>query len=315
MAVGQPIFTDDLWWHLALGRAFAEHGPWLAEDPLLFAPAGPPSPSSWLSDVALAHLAQTVGFIGLRVLHVAFVAGILALVWSLLRRASRSAAIASCGTTAFAALAAYRLVQLRPDLVSIAASLVLFRCRFADPRPPPWPHVALMSALAMLWANMHAGFPLGLMWIGAALGGLVIAAPLRTAEQRRSDRVRAQRLAAALAFTGLATLANPAGVGAHLAYLVAGSGTPALENIADEWVPLSLFALPTSPRPPSPLAWALVWSILLGTALALFRALRPAHRAGEVSIQRWPASRSWRWPSRSPPCVSSGSESFRCCSS
>ena len=117
------------------------------------------------------------------------------------------------------------------------------------------------------------------MWIGAALAGLVIAAPLRTAEQRRGDRVRAQRLAAALAFAGLATLANPAGVGAHLAYLVAGSGTPALEYIADEWVPLSLFALPTSPRPPSPLAWALVWSILLGTALALFRALRPAHRA------------------------------------
>ena len=131
----------------------------------------------------------------------------------------------------------------------------------------------------MFWANAHAGFPLGLMWIGAALGGLAIAAPLRTAEQRRGDRVRARRLAAALAFAGLATLANPAGVGAHLAYLAAGSGTPALERIADEWVPLSLFALPASPRPPSPLAWALVWSILLGTALALFRALRPAHRA------------------------------------
>lgn len=278
-AVGQPISTDDLWWHLALGRAFAEHGPWLAEDPLLFAPAGPPSPSSWLSDVALAALVRTAGFIGLRVLHVAFVAGILVFVWSLLRRASRSAAIASCGATAFAALAAYRVVQLRPELVSIAASLLLFRWLLADQRPPPWLRVALTGALAVLWANAHAGFPLGLLWIGAALGGLAIAAPLRTAEQRRGDRARAQRLAAALAFAGLATLANPAGVDAHLVYLAAGRGTPALERVADEWAPLPLFALPAPPRLPSPLAWALVWSILLGTALALYRAIRPAHRA------------------------------------
>ena len=51
-AVGQPIFTDDLWWHLGLGRAFAQHGPWLAEDPLLFAPAGPPSALFWSSSVS-----------------------------------------------------------------------------------------------------------------------------------------------------------------------------------------------------------------------------------------------------------------------
>ena len=87
-AVGQPIFTDDLWWHLALGRAFAEHGPRLAEDPLLFAPAGPPSPASWLADVALARLAGSAGFAALRALHVAVVAGILALAWSVMWRAS-----------------------------------------------------------------------------------------------------------------------------------------------------------------------------------------------------------------------------------
>src|SRR5262245_11551222 len=72
LAVGRPIFTDDLWWHLALGRAFAEGGPWLAADPLLFAPAGPPTPASWLADIALASVARAAGFGTLRVLHVAF---------------------------------------------------------------------------------------------------------------------------------------------------------------------------------------------------------------------------------------------------
>ena len=54
-AAGQPLFTDDAWWHLGLGRAFAAAGPWLSEDPLLFDAAAPPSPSAWLFDLALHH--------------------------------------------------------------------------------------------------------------------------------------------------------------------------------------------------------------------------------------------------------------------
>jgi len=277
-AVGQPIFTDDLWWHLALGREFAAHGPWLAEDPLLFAPAGPPSPASWLSDVALAGAADAVGWNGLRLLHIALVAAILALAWSQLRRASRSPALASLGTTAFAALAAYRLVQLRPDLVSIGASLLFYRWLLADERPPGWRRVAAIAAIAALWANAHAGFPLGLLLIGAASGGLVLAAPLRTPEQRRGDRARAQRLAAALGLATLATLVNPTGVGAHLAYFAAGTGTPALDRVVDEWAPVHLFALPAPPLLPSPLAWALVWAILLGVGVALARTIGAARR-------------------------------------
>ncbi len=52
-AVGQPIFTDDLWWHLALGEARASTGMSLEQDPLLYTAAGPPSSSPWLSQVVL----------------------------------------------------------------------------------------------------------------------------------------------------------------------------------------------------------------------------------------------------------------------
>src|SRR2546422_3416910 len=166
LSAGQPIITDDLWWHLALGRAFARGGPWLAEDPLLVAPAGPPSPASWLADVALSDVAGAAGFYALRALHAAIVAAILALTWAQLRRESGSRAIASSGATAFTALAAYRLIQLRPDLVSIAASLLCYRWLVADERLPSWRRVAAVAALSALWANLHAGFPLGLLLIG-----------------------------------------------------------------------------------------------------------------------------------------------------
>ena len=266
-AVGQPIFTDDFWWHLALGRAFAEHGPWLAEDPLLFTAAGPPAPASWLADVALHGVARAGGFYALRALHVAIVAAILALVWSEFFRACRSRAIASIGVVGFASLAAYRLAQLRPDLCSIALCLLFYRFLVADERPPSWRRVALAALAAALWANLHAAFPLGLLLLAGAAAGVALS-------RAPAQRTRALRLAATCAIAGLATLANPAGVGAHLAYFAAGEETPALARIADEWARVNLFALPVPPQPPSPLAWAIAWGIVLGVALVFYRGWR-----------------------------------------
>ena len=313
-AVGQPIFTDDLWWHLALGRAFAEGGPWLAADPLLFAPAGPPAPASWLADLALAGVAHAAGFGALRALHVALVAAILALAWFELRRASRSRAVASLGTLAFAALSAYRLVQLRPDLFSIAASLLFYRWLLADGRPPSWRRIALTSAIAALWANLHAGFPIGLALIAAALAGLVVAAPLRSPEQRRADRMRARRLGAALVSSGAATLANPAGVGAHLAYFRAGAATPSLARVVDEWTPLHLSRCPRCRgRPPRSPGRSRGRSRSASRSCSRERSRAIAVRS--VSIRRSPRSRCSRSDSRSRRCAFSGSASSRCCCS
>ena len=53
IAVGQPIFTDDIWWHLSLGAAYLRDGPWLEADPLLFtALTAPPPTSTDATDVA-----------------------------------------------------------------------------------------------------------------------------------------------------------------------------------------------------------------------------------------------------------------------
>jgi hypothetical protein len=280
-AVGQPIFTDDLWWHLGLGSAFIADGPWLEADPLLFDAAGPPRPASWLVDIALFEISRWGGFAALRLLHVGAVAAILAGVWRLLGRANRSSSVASAGVLAFVALAAYRLVQLRPELATIALTLALYAWILAPRLPLSARRIALLAAFAALWANLHAGFPLVLMFPAAALVGLVVAAPFRNPEARRADRTRAKRLAFALAAAFLGTLANPLGIHAHLAYLVAGDATPSLSHVSDEWIPVSLFALPASPQLPSPLSWTLTWVLLLLLASALVRAIRRARASGE----------------------------------
>jgi hypothetical protein len=284
LASGQPIVTDDTWWHLALGEAFAREGPRLAADPLLFTAPGPPSPASWAADVILFGLERGAGFTGLRLAHVALVAGILALAGSLLWRASRSAATAGLGTAAFAVCAAYRLVQIRPHLFSMIATLVLARLLFDRSDVPSWRRIAFAALLLAVWSNLHAGFLLGPLLIGAATAALLIVAPLRTPAQRGLDRRRAVRLAAAFCIVALATLANPAGLGALLPYFDAGATTPALARVGDEWSAVDLFRLPRPGLPPSPLAWTLLWGLVVGTASAGLRAAwgwrRPADAAG-----------------------------------
>ena len=73
LSVGQPVFTDDLWWHLALGEAYAKEGPWLAADPILFEAAGPPKPNAWLSDLLFYGVERGFGFTGLRLFHAVMV--------------------------------------------------------------------------------------------------------------------------------------------------------------------------------------------------------------------------------------------------
>ena len=279
VAAGQPIFTDDAWWHLALGRAYLAEGPWLAADPLLFTAPGPPAPASWLADAALYALWSATGFTGLRVLHVATLAAILALAWRIAARATGSRALASAIGTAFVALVAYRGVQLRPELFTIGATLGVYALLVAPARLPSWRRVAASAGLFAVWANVHAGFVLGLLLLGAAAAGLLLAAPLRDAAQRPRDRARAVRLALAAAFGCAAGLANPSGVGAHLAFARAGQGTPELARVADEWARFAPFAWPVPYLPPTPLAFALVWLLLLATPLALAVALRRWRRA------------------------------------
>ena len=284
LAVGQPLFTDDAWWHLALGRAFAERGPWLAEDPLLFAAAGPPSPSAWLFDLALHGTHALAGFAGLRALHVVSVAAVLGLAWSLLRRASGSALVAGAGTALFIALSTYRLVQLRPDLVTIACSLVLYRSLLDREQPPTARRIAAAAALFALWANAHAAFPIGLLLLGASVLALGISALAGVAEP-----ARARRLAVAWLVGFAATLCNPLGIRAYAAWWLAGSGTPSLGRVVDEWGAVNLFAWPRPTLPPTPLAWVVVWMLLGGVAIVTPRAIA-AIRGADRAIRLDPAA-------------------------
>ncbi len=224
--VGRPLFTDDMWWHLALGRSFATSGPWLNADPLLHTSTSPPVPAAWLSDVFLYMASLPIGLVGLRVLHVLIVIGILAAVFVALRRASDSRSIASVGLGIFVILSAYRLTQLRPELATIAASLALTLLLLQRREVPSWRRVAGVAVLCGFWANAHPGFPLGPILIAAASAGLFAELGLPGIAVDADQSARAIRLAICSMLSAGATLLNPLGVGAHLLYFDAGGVRP-----------------------------------------------------------------------------------------
>lgn len=284
VAAGQPVFTDDLWWHLSAGAAYAEAGPWLEADPLLFGAAGPPSPSSWLADVFFAAVDASAGLTGLRVLHAGLVALVLGLAWSLFRRASASAWVASLATSGFAILGAYRFVQLRPHLFSILGALLVYRLLVEEERRPGSGRIILAAGLVWVWVNLHGGFLLAPLLLGSACASLAVAAALGGVEDRARERGRLVWLGAALALVLGASFLNPAGAEPHIAYLVSGGETPELGLVIDEWKSFGFLTKPLPTLPPTPLAWALGWGLVALTVVGVGRAVR--QRSGALAVAR-----------------------------
>lgn len=285
---GQPIYANDTWIHLALGEAFAEQGPWLRADPHLFAAAAPPDPSSWLGSIAIYGIHQLAGFSGLRIAHALVVFLILVLAWHVLRRAGASAAAASAGVAGFILLSTYRLVQLRPDLFTIGATLALLPLVSSIGSRRDRARILVAAILAALWSNVHAAFVLGPALV---LGTSVVIAVLSLLPgpdwARRDDRRRATWLGAAGLAMFTASLANPQGVGAHLAYFSSGTDTLALESVVDEWNATNFLSWPIPFLPPSLAAWLMGWVCIVGLALVVVRLGRErfvAHGAGVRAV-------------------------------
>ncbi|MGH0032015.1 MAG: hypothetical protein ACQGVC_19665 [Myxococcota bacterium] len=280
--VAGPILDQDVWWHLAHGRAYLAEGPWLAADPCLGTAARPPIPHSWLFDAGSAAIEAGLGLYGLRVAHALACVALVWLALGLLRREARALAPAALAAGVFLVLVWYRIVQVRPEVLSIVFTLLLHRWLFA-PALPSWGAVTAAVGVVALWANVHALFAIGPLLVGAALAG--VGARLLAARwggfDAGDDPRRALRLGVALLGGGLASLLNPRGVGQHLAYLES-SGAGAIQAVYDEWAPFQVFAHANAAPPVSLLVWVLTDALLLAfavtAAVAVVRFLRDASR-------------------------------------
>jgi hypothetical protein len=92
---GQPIITDDFWWHLRLGELLLENRAFPTTDPFLFEPvAGAPFLHEWLFEVMIAGIEGLFGLASLRIFHVALALLALVAVYRFARRMGLAKAIA-----------------------------------------------------------------------------------------------------------------------------------------------------------------------------------------------------------------------------
>jgi hypothetical protein len=181
--VSMPLFSVDLWWHLASGRWVWEHRALMREDPFNFVSFPSDLPlwrkltftQYWLSQLMLYATYLAAGFKGVLLTRAAVITGAFATLYVLMRRngAGRAVAVAFLWLAAVVTVRELTYVEARPQmwttLFAPLAVLLLDEMR----RGGRGAHFAL-PALMLLWANMHAGFVLGALVIAIYAGTALV---------------------------------------------------------------------------------------------------------------------------------------------
>lgn len=263
-----PTPPNDLWWHLKIGELIFEASSipttsifaWTlpATTPFVYA--------AWLGELLLFLLHR---WGGLELLICARTLTVLVAFWLTgreARRRSGSWRVAALVLLPACAMSLNNLI-VRPQMwsfVPFVVIMILLRC-YADGVLRGWWLLACPPLMAF-WVNVHGAFVLGLVLGGAWTAGELISG-LGRRHQRGWWRQSAW-LGAVTAMMGLATLANPRGLGI-VSYVTKLMTDPPSQGLIVEW---------QSPTPHGISNVAFYLSILLTILVFLYarRAPRPA---------------------------------------
>jgi hypothetical protein len=218
----QPFRDSDVWWHLAMGRYILAHGIPQAEQFSFLHAANPWVGQQWLYEIGLAR-AVALGGPGLVSLLMGLVGSSALLIATLsIPPDRRPPGPWLAAGMLLSTLVAAQVLGVRGQVISLffAAVLlqVLMRWRRGSMRV-----LLLLPPIFVVWANLHAGFVIGL-----AIG--VVALLAVQGVDRRARRL----LGATIAASALATLINPAGP-ALWAYVGSTFANPTITGAITEW--------------------------------------------------------------------------------
>ncbi len=229
MAARSPIDTD-LWWHLRAGQETVEQGKPLLEDVMSFTRAGAAwTNHSWLAQVVLYGLYRWGGFVAISGL----VATLATVSMAFLYHTMEGPALFRAFLILLASIVASFVWTARPETFSLAlfalVGWILYRYK--------WKRQKLLWALVpifILWSNLHAGYALGLLLLGAFLAGEIFNRLVwNPGTMPLSNRELLQLLGFSV-LSGIAVLANPNGIETWLVpFRTVGVG--AIQKLISEW--------------------------------------------------------------------------------
>ena len=229
------VLDPDLPWHLSAARQFLRTGAVPRADFLSWTMAGKPWVDFELgSELVFYAVLKAGGTPALWLFRSAALFAVLLLVRELLRLWKIPRAWNGLALPALAA-ALVPLSGLRPELFSLLLFMIEFilleRRRLGLPGPGGRAFVLLHAPLYALWANLHAGFPAGLLLCVCYAAGAL-------ADRRSAAAAAAPLAAAAAGFLG--TFANPYGPQLYAVLLDHWRRLDALHHLIEEWKAPSL---------------------------------------------------------------------------
>jgi hypothetical protein len=218
----QPFRDSDVWWHLAMGHYILAHGIPAVEPFSFLHAANPWVGQQWLYEVGLARIVD-LGGPGLASLLMGVVASsalLLAMLSIPVER--RPAGPWMAAALLLSAVVSAQLLGVRGQvfsLLGVAVVLhVVMRWRAGSNRA-----LLVLPPLFVVWANLHAGFVVGLVVAAAAL--LLV---------RRAPRRSRLLLGASVLAGAVLTMVNPAGPGLWT-YVTETFTNPTLTSVVTEW--------------------------------------------------------------------------------
>jgi hypothetical protein len=168
---GAPVFTNDVFWHIATGDHLLATFDFAGADPFSYTASERPwFLHEWLTQVTFAGIFALGGWPGIRAATAALAVTILGLVFWMFRRELRSDQWGLAGALLFLVLGADRL-QARPTLFSIALTLLLCMHLLRRGTVWTWRDAAATTLLTLVWVNLHSVGLIALGLYGAWFAG------------------------------------------------------------------------------------------------------------------------------------------------
>lgn len=252
-----------MWWHLRTGEAILSGGIPRADIFSFTFPTNEWVTHEWLSQLIMWSLYRLAGFSGL----IVFFAAITTATWGLVYLISDGKPYVASIFVAVAALASSGVWGSRPQLFNLllfAVFLFLLEKR-KDGSVGGWVFAAF-PAIAMVWANLHSGYVLGIVVVGTYAVGDFIEGRRSAPHVRTLAKGDVNRLGVVVVACALAALANPSGFRLWV-YPFETLFSSVQREFIGEWMP---------PARDQPVFWILVGLVVIGILGFVFAQRRPS---------------------------------------
>ncbi len=176
----KQVREPDIWWQLLSGRWMLEHGQVTHTDIFSYTMTGVRWVNvKWLYEVLIASIEKIFGPEGVMLLQGIVNVSIMFLLGQLLKQARKhwqlpmSAFFTVISVLLFFVMVEYRMAG-RPEMVSHLMCALMLWWFFRNPQLQ-WKHLIIPVVLQCLWANMHEGYPIGIVMTGAFAISSIIA--------------------------------------------------------------------------------------------------------------------------------------------